>query len=306
VRLRRRQPEPARKNTGTRPLTRQGSDNERRDDAIRRLSPVVRVAASTPALCVDAPARCACGSLSTPPCAAPSTPTSPTGGAAIMRLRARCREGPLGRARQRRCRAAARDRGLLPVGTACGTSALLPVDTSDIIATVAAAFTGGSLVLAGWAATTAHKARVWQQKRDQERLATRIEVTMHGAHLYTEGGPLTQIMVTAINHGENTEYIDDVEIESAGPDPAGVRHIQPLPPGAPFDIAAAVPTAFDEIPVHRGVATGAAAAQQCRLRCALRPEGSRVAPRGADRQCSSCVRSHRDQRRAARHRPRCA
>jgi hypothetical protein len=90
---------------------------------------------------------------------------------------------------------------------------------------------------------------VWQQKRDEERLATRVEVTIHGALLDSERGSLTQIMVTAINHGENIEDIDDVEIESAGPDPAGHRHIQPLPPLAPpIDIATATPTAFDEIP----------------------------------------------------------
>jgi hypothetical protein len=92
---------------------------------------------------------------------------------------------------------------------------------TDIIAVT---FSGGSLLIAGWAAWGTHQARAWQRRRDEERLATRVrvEVTHVVESLAVTFGPEPEhvgfevgvppetrdvVEVDAINDGEATEYV---------------------------------------------------------------------------------------------------
>jgi hypothetical protein len=89
---------------------------------------------------------------------------------------------------------------------------------------IAVTFSGGSLLVAGWARWTAHRAREWQRERDEERRATRVRVDF--THRYSPGGPdrerLYTVTLWAINDGESTEYVTEAVLEQPVERPHGV------------------------------------------------------------------------------------
>lgn len=109
------------------------------------------------------------------------------------------------------------------------------MSTADVILRV---LTGGSLVVAVWAALTAHRARKWQQQRHAEQRATRVrvEVATHAVQpmpnypLFMIGdqvsppAPMVYTLgVAVINDGEVTEYVTGVFITSAATADDGTR-----------------------------------------------------------------------------------
>jgi hypothetical protein len=94
------------------------------------------------------------------------------------------------------------------------------------LAIIAVCFSGLSLVVAGYAAVNAHKARTWQERRDRERRATAVRIEFRHAtarepfYVATAGNiPVTpfeyQLALVAINDGEGTEYVTWAAIERA-------------------------------------------------------------------------------------------
>jgi hypothetical protein len=85
------------------------------------------------------------------------------------------------------------------------------VSATDFIA-------AGSLVIGGWAAWTAHKARQWQRERDEERRATRvrIEFVHTTSQVGAEPEPPYTVTLLAINDGESTEYVTAAFLEQPG------------------------------------------------------------------------------------------
>ena len=89
------------------------------------------------------------------------------------------------------------------------------MDASDVIASVAAGVAIVSLAVSGWAAYTAHKARVEQDQR-RDRISVSVlgvarEVSVgHGLRLTVE--------VRVVNRGEQTEYIQEVVLVSLLPE----------------------------------------------------------------------------------------
>jgi hypothetical protein len=85
------------------------------------------------------------------------------------------------------------------------------VSATDVIAV-------GSLVIGGWGAWTAHKARQWQRARDEERRTTRVRIDF--AHRTGPGGPDRELLYTvtllAINDGESTEYVTAAFLQQPG------------------------------------------------------------------------------------------
>jgi hypothetical protein len=93
---------------------------------------------------------------------------------------------------------------------------------------VAVSLAGGSLVISGWAAVTAHKAREWQQRRDAERRTTRVHVEfLHSsgpaAHwpLMAMGNTLSPpaptvyaLTLVVVNDGEVREYVNAAFVRS--------------------------------------------------------------------------------------------
>ena len=82
---------------------------------------------------------------------------------------------------------------------------------------IAVTLSGGSLLVAGWAGWTAHRAREWQQERDEEQRATRVGI--HFEHHSGPSGPDGELVYTvtllAINHGESTEYVTEASLDAA-------------------------------------------------------------------------------------------
>ena len=109
------------------------------------------------------------------------------------------------------------------------------VTATDIIAV---SFGGLSLLASGWAGWTAHKARVWQEQRDEERRATKVRVEFHHrlgqpedmtqfsrfsrvvraggleVHSLDEAPNVYWLTLTAINDGESSEYVTRAVIET--------------------------------------------------------------------------------------------
>jgi hypothetical protein len=128
------------------------------------------------------------------------------------------------------------------------------VDTGEIIATVAVGLAGASLLVSAWSATTAHRARAWQQKRDRERLETRVKVAVRWSRLYTERGPRIDVKVLVFNHGENVEYVQHVRVQAMGRNAQGivnVHHIAPIQPPPRDEVAEELNRGLDPEPPPR-------------------------------------------------------
>jgi hypothetical protein len=84
---------------------------------------------------------------------------------------------------------------------------------------IAVSLSGGSLMVAGWAAWTAHRAREWQRERETDRRATRIRLEfVHGVgpmkppfvianRPMPEQPTVYTVSLAVINDGEEPEYV---------------------------------------------------------------------------------------------------
>lgn len=103
------------------------------------------------------------------------------------------------------------------------------------LAIIAVSFSGLSLIVATYAAVNAHKARRWQERRDEERRATAVRVEFRHAtarepfYYAADAGniPLMpfeyQLVLVAINDGESGEYVTWAAIEA--PDGSGGKAV---------------------------------------------------------------------------------
>jgi hypothetical protein len=103
------------------------------------------------------------------------------------------------------------------------------MSAADIIVLVVS---GGSFVVAMWAAYTAHKARAWQEQRDKERRATNVALEfIHEIGpdpFYNEWAgdqPKNVYTVTLLvrNDGESTEYLTAAFLQQPTAQPRGLR-----------------------------------------------------------------------------------
>jgi hypothetical protein len=104
---------------------------------------------------------------------------------------------------------------------------------------VALSLAGGSLAVSGWAAWTAHQAREWQRKRDEERRATRVRLEfVHGTGplnvpfvLLGGGSPMPEpptvytVSLAVVNDGEATEYVTAAFFVQATGNPASMIRV---------------------------------------------------------------------------------
>jgi hypothetical protein len=120
------------------------------------------------------------------------------------------------------------------------------------LAIIAVCFSGLSLLVAGWAAYTSHQARLWQRRRDAERLETRVRIAFshsvgederYIADGFDESPPrppmVYSVTLDAINEGESTEYVTAAWLEQASDGPRLVEQIYPPNPGGgdgPFEL----------------------------------------------------------------------
>jgi hypothetical protein len=105
------------------------------------------------------------------------------------------------------------------------------------LAIIGIVIAGFSLGVAFRAASTAHKARVWQRERDEQRFATRVRVEMAHTAERMLGGPINYALeLDVINDGEPTEYVTAAFVVAVrDADSRNIRKVLPVY-GDPTDL----------------------------------------------------------------------